>query len=101
MTGKEKIDLLAMILVYLTTIPVDMADYQANMAPQALLMDYLTTMLELAFIATGLTLMLVSVMQKVTGERVARSRVARYFLTFAILINLYYHSFLLLGGQPG
>jgi len=89
MTLKEKIGLVCFILVYLVTTPLD---YKPDTTAQTLLVETLMTMVDLATIAGGLTLIIVSIMQKVSGLKMPWHRVARYYLTLGILINIYYYT---------
>ncbi|MEN8141726.1 MAG: hypothetical protein ABFR97_10955 [Thermodesulfobacteriota bacterium] len=77
------------MIVYLLTTPLD---FQPGVAARTLLAETLLTMVDLATIAVGLTLITASIMQKVTGVKFPWHRVARFYLTFGILVNIYYYS---------
>lgn len=86
---KEKIALACFVIAYLVTTPLD---YHPDATAQTLLVETLMTMVDLATIAAGLTLITVSVMQKVSGVKMPWHRVARYYLIYGILVNIYYYS---------
>ncbi len=89
MTLKEKIALACFCIAYLVTTPLD---YKPDVSAQTLLVETLMTMVDLATIGAGLTLITVSIMQKVSGVKMPWHRVARFYLTFGILVNIYYYS---------
>lgn len=86
---KEKIALASFAFVYLLTTPMD---FKPDARGATLLVETLMTMVDVATIAAGLTLITVSIMQKVSGIKMAWHRVARYYFTYAILINIYYYT---------
>ena len=84
MTTKEKISLTGLVIFYLLCviryIPGDLGTT-----------FYLTakSFLTLAPFAVGLTIIVITIMQRVVGEKLPWDRILRFYLLFAIIIEIF------------
>ncbi len=84
MTTKEKLSLTGLVLFYLLCV--------IRYIPGDLGMTFYHTaksFLTLAPFALGLTIIIVSIMQKVVGEKLPWDRILRFYLLFAIIIEIF------------
>ncbi len=84
-TLKEKVSFAAVIAVYLL--------FNFRYAPDSWIASVKATAMQLfttAPFVAGLTILLVSVMQKMSGERLSWDRIARIYCTIGILIGFFF-----------
>lgn len=87
MKTKEKISLSLLILFYCLLILLNIRYVQGDMLQTIIATGM--NILTLASVAVAFTLIVVSVMQKIVGQRLPWDRVVRFYLLFAILIWIF------------
>ncbi len=84
MNTKDKISLAFLILFYCFLMLINVRYIPGDIGQT--IIATATNILTLASVAVAFTLIVVSVMQKIVGERLPWDRVLRFYLMFAILI---------------
>jgi hypothetical protein len=84
MSTKEKISLFLLVVVYLLVT----VRYFPN-RPMQTLSATMSHLLESVPYIIAVTILVVSVMQKVVGEKLPRNRIARIYLTFGLIVEFF------------
>ena len=87
MNTKDKISLAFLVLFYCLLMLLNIRYAPGD--PVQTIISTATNFLALASVAVAFTLIVVSVMQKIVGERLPWDRVVRFYLMFAILIWMF------------